>query len=209
MKPVIDQLLPAPRARVQRLRAARIDVRGWDEIWRLASRFYDAERGPAERRLKAQSSIALFRSSADGRLVGMVAIEVETLPFEGRRVVVVVSSQAIAEPRFRSQRLLQRALLPPALQAWAEHPLKPRYWAFDAAGDHTELLSAHTAQRATRPLSAWESRLLAAVAQRRAGQAARRLRAQQASGDAATAGTPRWCLLPLDLAQMWALWRSA
>lgn len=167
--------LPSLRARVEIVPVARLDVRCWDEIWRLTSRFYDAERNYVERRLKAVQEVALFRSLADRQLIGMAAIEEDVLTFEGRRVVVTFTSHTIVDPRYRGQGLLQRAGARRTLRTWIEHPLKRKFWAFDSNSARGYLLLPRNLvtfwPRHDEGTPPWEARFMAEYGARKYGTA--------------------------------------
>ncbi len=163
------------RATIDIVPVAGIDVRGWDEIWRLTSRFYDAERPFVERRLRGHQAMALFRSHPARALVGMAAIEEDVLGFEGRRVAVTFTSHILIDPRYRGLGLLQRLGARRAFQAWLKHPLKRKLWAFDTAGARGYLLLPRNLasywprhDEATPP---WETRFMAEYGQRKYGAA--------------------------------------
>jgi hypothetical protein len=210
--------MPAPRSCFALRTVASIDVRGWDEIWRLTCRFYDAERPYVERRLKANQYVAQLRTVVDQRLVGMAALETDVFSFEGRGVVVVFSSHAIVEDRFRSRGLLRQAGLRCLLRTWLEHPLKHKFWAFDTAGDHSEkLVPWPPPDRLSKP---WQVRLLAAYGERKFGSAwlgggalraapqKRLLLAPYAGSVSAPGSTGQLRLVPLGWANTWALLRG-
>lgn len=182
----------SPRASLRFVRVADIDVRGWDEIWRLTCRFYATERPWVERRLKSFDEILLLRSRADRQLVGMAALAEDVVTFEGRRVVVLHTQHTVVDPRYRGLNLLQRAAARRMWRCWLEHPLKPRYWAFDSSSARGYLLLPRNLRdywpRRDAATPAWEGRFLAEYGSRRYGEAWR--------GDGVVAGTARKRLLP-------------
>lgn len=163
------------RATIEFVPVASIDVRGWDEIWRLTSRFYDAERPYVERRLKGHQELALFRSQPGRQLVGMAAIEEDLLTFEGRRVVALFTSHTLVDPRYRGLGLLQRTGARRALQVWLKHPLKRKFWAFDTVSARGYLLLPRNLStfwpRHEEPTPPWEARFMAEYGQRKYGPA--------------------------------------
>lgn len=180
------------RARIEMRPAAAIDVRGWDEIWRLTSRFYDADRNYVERRLKSHQTIALFRNVADRRLVGMAAIEVDVVQFEGRHLVLIFTSHMLIDEKFRGTNLLQRCGARCWLRAWLDHPLKRKFWAFDTFSYRSYLLMPRDLEtfwpRHDEPTPPWEARLMAEYGQRKFGSAW--------LGDGVIAHAPQKRLLP-------------
>lgn len=233
--------IPGPRATVEIVPVASIDVRGWDEIWRLTSRFYDADRPYVERRLKSHQELALFRGVADRQLVGMAALEEDLLTFEGRRVVVTFTSHTLVDPRYRGQNLLQRTGARRTLRTWLQHPLKRKFWAFDSVSARGYLLLPRNLvsfwPRHDMPTPAWEARFMAEYGQRKYSQSwqgdgvirrapQKRLLPQAAPlrGEALrdpnvlffhqrnpghADGDMLFCLVPLTLANSWALLRKA
>jgi hypothetical protein len=133
----------------------------WDEVWQLTARFYASERGYVERSLKAHDRLALFRSGADATLVGVAAIQVEAMEFQGERIVVIFTSHAIVDERFRGHNLLQRAGMRSYLQACLRYPLHRKLWVFDTFSYRSYLLlprNLHTFwPRRDRATPAWEA----------------------------------------------------
>jgi hypothetical protein len=171
---------------------ADIDVRGWDEIWRLTSRFYDADRPHVERRLRSQQAMALFRSHPARALVGMAAIDEDVFSFEGRRVVVTFTSHTLIDPRYRGLGLLQRLGAKCIVQSWLKHPLKRRFWAFDTVSARGYLLLPRNLAsfwpRHDKTTPPWEARFMAEYGQRQYGAAWR--------GDGIVRRQPQMRLLP-------------
>ncbi|NML47455.1 hypothetical protein HHL11_27140 [Ramlibacter sp. G-1-2-2] len=112
----------------------------WDELWQFSCRFYDAERAYVEARLKEHGELALYRDPGDGSLVGMAAIHVEPLEFRGRKLVVIFTSHAIVDERFRGHNLLQRAGARTYLRSCLRHPLRSKFWVFDTFSYRSYLL---------------------------------------------------------------------
>lgn len=162
------------RASIQMRRPSAIDVRGWNEIWRLVSRFYDADQNWLEKRLRAQTVIALFRSRIDRRLIGIAAVEFEETSFEGRSVLLIVATHIMIDERFDGAALLQRAARRCWRWAWMDHPLKAKLWLFEAGlASHYVALRDFAAYwpRRDQETPPWEARLLAACGQRFGGTA--------------------------------------
>ncbi|MFY9512549.1 MAG: hypothetical protein WAQ05_16400 [Rubrivivax sp.] len=167
--------MASPRASLRFQRVADIDVRGWDEIWRLTCRFYATERPWVERRLKSFDELLLFRSRADRQLVGMAAMAEDVITFQGRRVVVIFTQHTVVDPRYRGHNLLQRAAVRRMWRCWLDHPLKPRYWAFDTSSARGYLLLPGNLRdywpRRNAETPAWEAQFIAEYGSRRYGEA--------------------------------------
>jgi hypothetical protein len=186
-------MLSPPRASIRIVPVSSIDVRGWDEIWRLTSRFYAADRSYVERRLKAVQHLALLRARPGRQLVGMAAIEEDLLTFEGRRTVVTFTSHTVLDPRYRGQNLLQRVGLRRMLRTWLDHPLKRKVWAFDSGSARGYLLLPRNWPvfwpRHDVPTPGWEARFMSEYGSRKYGSSWQ--------GDGIVQRVPQKRLLPL------------
>jgi hypothetical protein len=120
---------PTARMQIQPIGALADAV--WDEVWELSRRFYQSERGWVEARLKQHQELALYRSTADGSLVGMAAIQVDAMEFQGQKLLVIFTSHAIIDECYRGQNLMQRAGVRTYLRCCLRHPLRRKLWAFD------------------------------------------------------------------------------
>jgi len=127
-------------ARMQILPVAAVTGAVWDEVWQLTCRFYATERAWAEAKLKAGDQLALFRSGEDGALVGMAAIQADAVDFRGQRLLLLFTSHAIVDERYRGQNLMQRAGLRTYLRSCWRHPLRRKIWAFDTFSYRSYLL---------------------------------------------------------------------
>lgn len=126
-------------ASLQLVPVAAVTSPTWDEVWQFSTRFYAGDREYIEGRLKEHDQLALFRSG-DGNLVGMAAIQVAAMEFQGERVVVIFTSHAIVDERFRGHNLLQRAGTRSYLQACMRWPLHRKFWVFDTFSYRSYLL---------------------------------------------------------------------
>lgn len=133
----------------------------WDEVWALTRRFYETERAYVEAKLRGHQHLALFRSAADGALVGMAAIQVEPLEFQGQRLLVIFTSHAIVDERYRGQNLLQRAGLKTYFRSCLRYPLHRKFWVFDTFSYKSYLLLPRNLRefwpRHDRQTPAWEA----------------------------------------------------
>jgi hypothetical protein len=137
-----------------------VSAAAWDEVWQITARFYAADRDYVESRLKQHHQLALFRSRDDGSLVGMAAIQVVPMEFQGERIVAIFTSHTVVDRRFRGHNLLQRAGARSYLQACVRYPLHRKFWVFDTFSYRSYLLlprNLHTFwPRHDRPTPAWE-----------------------------------------------------
>lgn len=104
----------------------------WDEVWVLIARFYDAERAHVEELIKHHGSIALFRAAGDRRLVGITALDVYPVEFEGRKVAVIFTSHVVLDEAFRGHNLLQRLGWRTFLRTRLRFPFHTIYWFYDS-----------------------------------------------------------------------------
>lgn len=143
---------------------AAIPPAAWDEMWELTCRFYAADRAYVEAKLKAHQQLALFRSRADHSLVGMAAIQVDPVDFQGRRLLLIFTSHALMDERYRGQNLIQRAGMRTWLASWLRHPLRRKYWVFDTFSYKSYLLLPRNLRafwpRHDQPTPAWEAALM-------------------------------------------------
>jgi hypothetical protein len=95
----------------------------WEEVWQLTCRFYESDRAYVEAKLREHQQVALFHSRADGRLVGMAAIQVDAFSFEGRKVVTIYTSHGVLDEGYRGHNLIQRAGMLTWLRCWLRYPL--------------------------------------------------------------------------------------
>src|SRR3954463_9733810 len=95
-----------PSAHMQILATADVSGAVWDEVWQLTSRFYDTQRAYAEAKLRGHDKLALFRSAGDGSLIGMAAIQSDAVDFRGQRLLLIFTSHAIVDERYRGQNLI-------------------------------------------------------------------------------------------------------
>lgn len=153
-----------PRASLQIHPVEAIAPATWDEIWELSCRFYEADRGYVESRLRDHQQLALFRDRADGRLVGMGAIQVEPMAFQGRQLLMIFTSHGIVDEPYRGQNLLQRAGMLTWLRSFLRYPLHRKFWLFDSFSYKSYLLLPRNLRdfwpRHDRPTPAWEAALM-------------------------------------------------
>lgn len=117
---------------------ATLTTRDWDSIWQLTHSFYETERTYAEQKLRDHSQIALFH---DGEaLVGMAALEIYPITFNGKKIVVLFTSHVLLEEGYRGQNLLQQLGLKSFLAAKGKFPLHDAYWFFDTFSYKSYLL---------------------------------------------------------------------
>jgi hypothetical protein len=147
----------------------------WDEVWQLTERFYAGDRAYIEHGLKSLQRLALFRSRADGRLVGMAAIRTDAMEFQGERVVAIFTSQALVDERFRGLNLLQRAGVRCYLEACLRWPLARKFWVFDTFSYRSYLLLPRNMRqfwpRHEQPTPAWEAAFMDHFGRVRYGEA--------------------------------------
>ena len=153
-----------PTAHMQIHRVGAISEPVWDEVWGLSRRFYQTDRAWVEARLREHQQLALFRSAADDTLVGMAAIHVDLLEFQGQRLLVIFTSHAIVDERYRGQNLIQRAGVWTYLRACLRHPLRRKFWAFDTFSYKSYWLLPRNLHefwpRRDRPTPAWQAALM-------------------------------------------------
>ena len=136
----------------------------WDEVWQLTCRFYDADRAYVEATLRGHQQLALFRSRADGGLVGMAAIQVDAFEFQGRRVAIIFTSHSVLEERYRGQNLIQRAGMRTWLRCWLRHPWHRKFWVYDTFSYKSYWLLPRNLRtfwpRRDEPTPAWDAALM-------------------------------------------------
>jgi hypothetical protein len=132
--------MSTPAAYVKILPVDRLTPAMWDEVWQLTCRFYQTERAYVESRLKAHQRLALYRSAADDSLIGMAAIQVDPMEFQGKRLLVMFTSHGIVDESYRGQNLLQRTGVRTYLANWLRYPLHRKFWAFDTFSYKSYLL---------------------------------------------------------------------
>jgi hypothetical protein len=156
--------MSTPTAHMQILPLRALTGAMWDEVWQLTCRFYDTERSYVESKLKAHDQIALFRSAQDGALVGMAAIQADAMEFEGRRLLMLFTSHAIVDERYRGQNLMQRAGVHTYLRSCLRHPLRRKFWVFDTFSYRSYLLLPRNLHefwpRRDRPTPEWQAALM-------------------------------------------------
>ncbi|HEX2544553.1 MAG TPA: hypothetical protein VHL79_06730, partial [Ramlibacter sp.] len=123
--------MSSPSAHMKIVSTGEVAPAVWDEIWQLTCRFYQTEREWVEAKLKANQQFALFRDDADDSLIGMAAIHTEPLEFHGQRLLVIFTSHAIIDERYRGQNLVQRAGVKTYLRSFLRYPLHRKLWAYD------------------------------------------------------------------------------
>jgi hypothetical protein len=129
-----------PAAHMQILATADVSGAVWDEVWQLTSRFYETQRSYVEAKLRAHEKLALFRSAGDGGLIGMAAIQADAVDFRGQRLLLIFTSHAIVDERYRGQNLMQRAGARTYLRSCLRHPLRRKFWVFDTFSYRSYLL---------------------------------------------------------------------
>jgi hypothetical protein len=136
----------------------------WDEIWRFIERFYDARRDHVQELIKHHGSIALFRAADDGRLVGITALDVYPVEFEGRKVAVIFTSHVMLDEAFRGHNLLQRLGWRTFLHTRMRYPFRAIYWFYDSFSYNGYLQLPRNFRdfwpRRDRPTPAWERGLM-------------------------------------------------
>lgn len=181
-----------PTAYLQILPVGAISPGLWDDLWQLTCRFYDAERAYVERRLQAHQQLALFRDAQDDTLVGMAAIHVEPMLFQGRRILMIFTSHAIVDEAYRGQNLLQRAGMQTWLRSWLRYPLHRKIWVFDTFSYRSYLLLPRNLRefwpRYDRTTPCWEAALMEHYGRLKYGEAWQ--------GAGVVARSPRKRLLP-------------
>ena len=152
------------RAFIEILPADAVPAPVWKEIWQLTCRFYDAEREYVEARLKHHRSLALFRDSATRELIGMAAIEVSPVDFQGQRLLMIFTSHTVVDERYRGQNLIQRAGFRTYLGTCLRYPLRRKFWVFDSFSYKSYLLLPRNLvdfwPRYDRPTPPWEAALI-------------------------------------------------
>lgn len=178
MRSVVGILGPAmtrPTASMQILAPGAIAAPVWEEMWQLTCRFYQAERAYVEAKLRGHDRLALFRSDADGSLIGMAAIQVEPMEFGGRKLLVIFTSHAIMDERYRGQNLIQRAGVHTWLRSLLRHPLRRKLWTFDTFSYKSYLMLARNLvefwPRHDRATPAWEAAFMQHYGQLKYGDA--------------------------------------
>ncbi|MBC5783384.1 hypothetical protein H8N03_10550 [Ramlibacter sp. USB13] len=163
----------------------------WDELWALTCRFYQADRAYVEEKLKGHQHIVLFRDRGDGTLVGMAAVQVDALQVQERRLLMIFTSHAIVDERYRGQNLLQRAGARSYLRCWLRYPLHRKYWVFDTFSYRSYLLLPRNMRefwpRRDRPTPGHEAAVMEAYGRLKYGESWR---------DGVIARSPRKKLLP-------------
>lgn len=153
-----------PSAFIQILPALAVPAPVWDEVWQLTCRFYAAERAYVEARLRAHRSLALFRDSATRELIGMAAIEVSPVDFDGQRLLMIFTSHTVVDERYRGQNLIQRAGFRTWLGTCLRYPLHRKFWVFDSFSYKSYLLLPRNLvefwPRFDQPTPAWEATLI-------------------------------------------------
>ena len=149
---------------MQILPVGAINGAAWDEIWQLTCRFYDTERAWVEAKLKSSDQLALFRSADGGELVGMAAIQWDAVDFRGRRLLMLFTSHAIVDERYRGQNLMQRAGVRTYLRSCLRYPLRHKIWAFDTFSYRSYLLLPRNLHefwpRRDQPTPEWQAALM-------------------------------------------------
>ncbi len=135
----MKERIEGPLATIEVLESADPAI-SWDEIWDLIQRFYEADRGYVEELIRHHGWIALFRAADDGRLVGMSALDVYPVTFEGRKVAIIFTSHVMLDPAFRGHNLLQRLGWRTFLRTRMRYPFHTIYWFFDAPSYKSYLL---------------------------------------------------------------------
>ena len=167
--------MATPRARMQVLPVGELTPAIWDEVWQLTCRFYATDRPWVEAKLRGSQRLALFRDSASGALVGMAAIEVDALDFQGQRLLVIFTWHAIIDERYRGQNLAQRAGVHTYLRSCLRHPLRRKFWAYDTFSYKSYWLLPRNLRefwpRHDRTTPAWEAALMEHYGRRKYGEA--------------------------------------
>jgi hypothetical protein len=140
MPPHLAPMSSSPAASITILPVDRVCPAMWEEVWQLTSRFYEADRSYVEGRLKAHDRVALFRDDRDQSLIGMAAIQVDSLEYQGRKLLVIFTSHGIVDEAYRGQNLLQRTGMRTYLASCLRHPLRRKFWAFDTFSYKSYLL---------------------------------------------------------------------
>ncbi len=166
-----------PRVLMQIVPVDAVSQATWDEVWQLTRRFYDTARPVIEPKLKAHDSLALFRSAADDNkaLVGMAAIAVERLDFQGERLLMIFTSHTIVEEAYRGSNLIQRAGFRTFLKSCLRHPWRRKFWIFDTFSYKSYLLLPRNLAtfwpRHDMPTPPWEAALMGHYGQQKYGAA--------------------------------------
>ncbi len=101
-----------------------------DDIWRLTTRYVEADRPYFERKLRELPEVALFRT-VSGDLVGVSALEVYRVRYEGRTPSVIFTSSVVIDERYRRQNLVLRLGVRTYLREKLRRPWAPIFWFFD------------------------------------------------------------------------------
>jgi hypothetical protein len=165
----------ATAASVRIVPPAALSPADWDDVWELTCRFYQADRDYVEAKLRGQQQLALFRSRADARLVGMAAIQVDAFTFQGRRVLTIFTSHGILDERYRGQNLMQRAGVITSLRCWLRYGLHRKYWVYDTFSYKSYWLLPRNLRefwpRRDQPTPPWEAALMEHYGQWKYGDA--------------------------------------
>ena len=101
-----------------------------DEIWTVTDRYVETTRTVYEKKLKALPEVGLWRTR-EGRLVGLVSLDVYRTRFEGRASIIFFTSSVVIESAFRGRNLVIRTGLRMVIREKLKRPWLPAYWFFD------------------------------------------------------------------------------
>jgi hypothetical protein len=144
-------------------------------LWTVYSAFFDTERTAFERAVERSDEVIRFHDANDGRLCGMALISAYAASHEGRDFRVLSTGAVCLEPPYRGLNAVQRAGLFRLARERLRHPLSDVYWYFDTFSYKSYLLLPRNLPeywpRADRSTPAWESGVIAVLAQRHGGEA--------------------------------------
>ena len=101
-----------------------------DEIWMVTDRYIETTREVYERKLKALPEVGLWRTR-DGKLVGLVSLDVYRPTWRGRESIVFFTSSVVIDEAHRGRNLVVRTGLRMLAREKLRRPWLRAHWFFD------------------------------------------------------------------------------
>lgn len=124
--------------KLDRCRIDTLTPRDWDRIWAFASRYTETPRAALEAALRKRQHLQVAFDR--GELVGMAAVDVAALEFEGETIVRIFTANTLIAESHRGHNLIQRWAIGALARVRARYPLAPIYWFFDTFSYRSYLL---------------------------------------------------------------------
>lgn len=164
-----------PKIRIHPVLISNLSTAEMDEIWEFAFRYTDTTREIYERSLRLKQKVYLMRDRERGNLIGLGAVQVTKVTFEGRPYLIIFGGNVLIDEAYRGLNVIQRLGLQNYLSARLHHPFTPIYFLFDTFSYKSFLMLSRNLRefypRRDRPTPEWILRFVDFLAEQRYGEA--------------------------------------